>query len=64
MFTTEAIQSLVFSQLLFLVSETPRHLELNNQDEKALSILNRVYHSVEHSKKVLADIISTLEIEV
>lgn len=59
MFASEAVPSLIFFLLLFLVPETPRYLALNNKDEKALSVLNRIYHSVDHSKKVLADIVST-----
>lgn len=59
MFATEAVPSIIFFLLLFLVPETPRYLALNNKDEKALSVLNRIYHSVDHSKKVLADIVST-----
>lgn len=64
MFATEAVPALIFFLLLFAVPETPRHLALNNQDEKALSVLNRIYHSVDHSKKVLADIVSTRDLEV
>ncbi len=63
MFATEAVPSLIFFLLLFMVPETPRYLALNNKDEKALSVLNRIYHSVDHSKKVLADIVSTRDLD-
>lgn len=64
MFATEAIPALLFFLLLFAVPETPRYLALNKQDDKALEVLNRIYHTVDHSKKVLADIVSTRNLEV
>lgn len=64
MFLTEAIPALLFFLLLFAVPETPRYLALNKQDDKAMAVLNRIYHSAEHSKKVLADIVSTRNLEV
>lgn len=42
MFASEAIPALLFGVLLFLVPETPRYLALQNQDEKALSILTKI----------------------
>lgn len=43
MFLSEAIPAVLFLILLFTVPETPRYLVLKNQDEKALSILNKLY---------------------
>ncbi|MGO1922367.1 MAG: D-xylose transporter XylE [Jeotgalicoccus sp.] len=64
MFLTEAVPALLFFVLLFAVPETPRYLALNKQDDKAMAVLNRIYHSVDHSRKVLADIVSTRDLEV
>lgn len=63
MFLTEALPALLFFLLLFAVPETPRYLALNKQDDKAMAVLNRIYHSAEHSKKVLADIVQTRNLE-
>lgn len=63
MFLTEAVPALLFFLLLFAVPETPRYLALNKQDDKAMAVLNRIYHSAEHSKKVLADIVQTRNLE-
>ena len=63
MFLTEAIPALLFFLLLFAVPETPRYLALNKQDDKAMAVLNRIYHSADHSKKVLADIVQTRNLE-
>src|SRR5699024_12651022 len=59
MFMTEAIPAVVFFVLLFLVPETPRYLILANKDKDALTVLNKIYSSNEHAKKVLKDILST-----
>ncbi|HCN59823.1 MULTISPECIES: D-xylose transporter XylE [Mammaliicoccus] len=59
MFMTEAIPAVVFFVLLFLVPETPRYLILVNKDKDALNVLNKIYSSSEHAKKVLNDILST-----
>lgn len=63
MFLTEAIPALLFFLLLFAVPETPRYLALNKQDDKAMAVLNKIYHSADHSKKVLADIVQTRNLE-
>jgi MFS transporter, SP family, xylose:H+ symportor len=63
MFLTEAVPALLFFLLLFAVPETPRYLALNKQDDKAMAVLNRIYHSADHSKKVLADIVQTRNLE-
>ncbi|MBF0795776.1 D-xylose transporter XylE [Mammaliicoccus lentus] len=59
MFMTEAIPAVVFFVLLFLVPETPRYLILANKNKDALTVLNKIYSSNEHAKKVLKDILST-----
>lgn len=63
MFATEAIPALMFFLLLFAVPETPRYLALNNQDDKALGVLNKIYYSASHSKNVLRDIVATRDLE-
>lgn len=63
MFLTEAVPALLFFVLLFAVPETPRYLALNKQDDKAMDVLNRIYHSADHSRKVLADIVKTRNLE-
>ncbi|CAM2784185.1 D-xylose transporter XylE [Salinicoccus roseus] len=59
MFASEAVPALVFFLLLFMVPETPRHLTLNDEEDKALTVLNRIYRSPSHAKKILANIKST-----
>ena len=53
------VPALVFFLLLFMVPETPRHLTLNDEEDKALTVLNRIYRSPSHAKKILANIKST-----
>ncbi len=55
MFTSEAIPAGIFGVLLFFVPETPRYLALNNQEAKALSILERI-NGKELAKGILDDI--------
>jgi SP family xylose:H+ symportor-like MFS transporter len=43
MFASEAIPASLFGILLFLVPETPRFLVLSNRDEKAKSVLKKIY---------------------
>lgn len=59
MFMTAALPAVLFFVLLFFVPETPRYLTLVNKNEDALSVLNKIYLSKEHSQKVLNDILST-----
>ena len=60
MFTSEAIPAGLFAVLLFFVPETPRYLALNNQDDKALSILSKI-NGIERAKEILKDIKSSVE---
>ena len=55
MFISEAIPAGIFGVLLFFVPETPRYLALNNQESKALSILERI-NGKELAKTILVDI--------
>lgn len=55
MFASEAIPATLFLVLLFWVPETPRYLSINNQDEKALSILTRI-NGKEKAKQIITDI--------
>ncbi|WP_138420549.1 D-xylose transporter XylE [Aquibacillus sediminis] len=43
MFFSEAVPALLFLVLLFTVPETPRYLISKHKDDKAMSVLNRVY---------------------
>lgn len=60
MFISEAIPAGIFGILLFFVPETPRYLALNKQDQKALSILERI-NGKTLAKSILTDIKGTLE---
>ncbi len=60
MFTSEAIPAGLFAFLLFFVPETPRYLALNNQNDKALSILTKI-NGVERAKAIFKDIKSSVE---
>ncbi|MFB5664005.1 D-xylose transporter XylE [Alteribacillus sp. HJP-4] len=43
MFASEAVPALLFLTLLFAVPETPRYLASQNNDQKALEILSKIY---------------------
>ncbi|WP_226036664.1 D-xylose transporter XylE [Aquibacillus saliphilus] len=45
MFLSEAIPALLFLGLLFTVPETPRYLVSKNQDEKAMTVLSKIYET-------------------
>jgi len=60
MFASEAVPAGLFFLLLFLVPETPRYLALVHQEEKALSVLQKINISKEKSKEILGEIISTI----
>ncbi len=58
MFASEAIPAGVFAILLFFVPETPRYLVLNDENDKALSVLTKI-SGKEIAKKILEDIKAT-----
>ncbi|MBI9065088.1 MAG: D-xylose transporter XylE [Marinilabiliaceae bacterium] len=60
MFMSEAIPASIFGLLLFFVPETPRYLAMHNQNEKALSILERI-NGVERAQTILNDIKTTVQ---
>jgi MFS transporter, SP family, xylose:H+ symportor len=55
MFASEAIPALIFALLLFFVPETPRYLAMQNQDQKALSVLTKINGAAE-AKSILSEI--------
>jgi SP family xylose:H+ symportor-like MFS transporter len=56
MFVSEAIPAALFGILLFLVPETPRYLLLSNKDEKAKSVLKKLYANNETSQTIFQEI--------
>ncbi|WP_346859659.1 D-xylose transporter XylE [uncultured Draconibacterium sp.] len=60
MFLSEAIPAGLFGLLLFLVPKSPRYLALNNNDEKALSILTKI-NGKNEANKILKEIKGTIE---
>lgn len=60
MFLSETVPAGLFGLLLFLVPETPRYLALNHQDEKAISILNRI-NGKEMARSIMKDIKNSVE---
>lgn len=56
MFASEMIPALLFFILLFFVPETPRYLVLNNEIEKARTILERVQNSKEKAGQIISEI--------
>ncbi|TLX78158.1 D-xylose transporter XylE [Labilibacter sediminis] len=59
MFMSEAIPASLFAVLLIFVPETPRYLAMQGQNEKALTILERI-NGVDAAKKILKDITGTV----
>src|SRR5665647_517615 len=55
MFASNAVPAAIFGVLLFFVPETPRHLSLIGQEEKALHILGRINGS-KKAKEILSEI--------
>lgn len=55
MFASNAVPAAIFGILLFFVPETPRHLALIGQEEKALHILGKINGS-NKAKEILQDI--------
>jgi MFS transporter, SP family, xylose:H+ symportor len=59
MFFSGAIPAAIFLVLLFFVPETPRYLVLNNKEDKALKVLNKIA-GPENAPKILAEIKGSL----
>jgi SP family xylose:H+ symportor-like MFS transporter len=55
MFASNAVPAAIFGVLLFFVPETPRHLALVGQEQKALHILGKINGS-KKAKEILAEI--------
>lgn len=60
MFGSEAIPAFLFGMLLFLVPETPRYLAMTRQNDKALSILEKINGSKDKALSILNDIKATV----
>jgi SP family xylose:H+ symportor-like MFS transporter len=60
MFLSGAVPSVLFGILLFFVPETPRFLSLVHQDDKALSVLEKINGSKERAAAILKEIQATL----
>ncbi|MBS2098447.1 D-xylose transporter XylE [Carboxylicivirga linearis] len=60
MFLSEAIPAGLFGVLLLFVPETPRYLSMQNENDKALTILERI-NGVEAAKKILNEIKGTVD---
>jgi len=60
MFASEAIPAFLFGALLFLVPETPRYLALKHENDKALTILEKINGSKEKATAILNEIKSTV----
>ncbi|MBO7466526.1 MAG: D-xylose transporter XylE [Bacteroidaceae bacterium] len=58
MFVSECVPAGLFTLLILLVPETPRHLAMTGRDEKALYVLSRI-NGVERAREILADIKAT-----
>ncbi|MDR0232032.1 MAG: D-xylose transporter XylE [Dysgonamonadaceae bacterium] len=59
MFLSLAVPSLLFGILLFFVPETPRYLSLINQEDKALSVLQKI-NGKERAAKIMKEIKATM----
>ena len=59
MFLSLAIPATLFGILLFFVPETPRYLSLLNQEDKALSVLERI-NGKERAAKIMSEIKATV----
>ncbi len=60
MFMSEAIPAGIFGLLLLLVPETPRYLAMQEQDDKALKILEKI-NGKEAAKNILHEIKGTVQ---
>lgn len=60
MFASEAIPAALFGLFVLFVPETPRYLALTGQNDKALSVLEKINGSKERAQSILNDIKSTV----
>jgi SP family xylose:H+ symportor-like MFS transporter len=60
MFASEAIPAALFGILVFFVPETPRYLALIYEDEKALTVLEKINGSKEKAQAILSEIKATV----
>lgn len=60
MFASEAIPAGLFFAFLFFVPESPRYLALTHNEQKALSVLEKINTSKEQAKRILSEITSSL----
>ncbi|MDU1904987.1 MAG: D-xylose transporter XylE [Dysgonomonas sp.] len=60
MFASEAIPAALFGILVLFVPETPRYLALTEQNDKALSVLEKINGSKERAQSILNDIKGTV----
>lgn len=58
MFASEALPAGLFALLVLFVPETPRHLAMNGNDEKALHVLSRI-NGTAKAREILNDIKNT-----
>jgi len=59
MFMSEAIPAAIFAVLLIFVPETPRYLAMQGQNDKALTILERI-NGIDSAKQIMNDIKGTV----
>lgn len=60
MFASEAIPAGLFFLFLFFVPETPRYLALIREENKALSVLEKININKEKAKQILEEIVATV----
>jgi SP family xylose:H+ symportor-like MFS transporter len=60
MFASEALPAGLFFVLLFFVPETPRYLALAHNEQKALSVLEKINAGKERAKTILDEITATV----
>ena len=58
MFVSECVPAGLFALLILLVPESPRHLVMNDKDQKALEVLTRI-NGAEKAREILSDIKAT-----
>lgn len=63
MFLSCAIPSALFAFLVLFVPETPRYLALVHKDEKAISVLNKIYKNGEKAKAIFSEIKASVSVD-